>query len=164
MPKDPVASIAALLSYYSFDLGSATIDQVVKEWLEEYPPKWVIAAVVEAIFLGRYKVASVDNILLTWDLGDRPQPHYDSEFADLVCNKLFKEIPSDSPTPKQPPEKSLVKTLKIPDFNHSAPATPTVAAMEPTPTATNPFHPVQSTGKVSNKGIGKWLKFATKLP
>lgn len=94
MPKNIVASTSVLLSDYSFDLGDQphTIDQVVQQWLRNYPPKWVMAAIVEAIFQGRYKVASVDSILFLWYLRGRPLSHFDHEFADLICGKFVRRV------------------------------------------------------------------------
>lgn len=153
MAKDPVVSISALLSYYSFDLNGYDIDQLVKGWLEEYSSKWVMAAVVEAIFQGRYKAASVDNILLNWYLSGRPQHHFDSEFADLVCSKLLKKIPSE-PEEKvvAPPKQSFVTVLDPP------------ATAAPSETS-NPYSVsyVTPTPKSFNQGMGKWLRFVTKL-
>lgn len=152
MPRDPKTSVTALLTHYSFDLDGYSAEKVVQAWLEEYSPKWVIAAVVEAIFQGRYKSASVDNILLNWYLNGKPQHHFDSEFADLVCSKIFKAIPTEPP-PSKPPEKSFVTILDVP--------TPK-AAVEP---QKEPYSLTQvgSASKALNKGIGQHLKFITKL-
>lgn len=154
MTKDPVASTTALLTHYSFELDGHTIDQVVQDWLAEYPPKWVIAAVVEAIFQGRYKAASVDNILLTWSLSGRPQPHFDSEFADLVCSKIFKGIPKVPSTIAVDSTQQTSATL----FDVSL----KTSHIEPQPgsfsTRTKSLLP-----KGENQGISKWLKLVTKL-
>lgn len=163
MSRSPAASISVLLSYYSFDLGGYPIEQIVQGWLDEYPPKWAIAAVVEAIFQGRYKVASVDNILLNWYLNGRPQHHFDSEFADLVCSKLFKTIPPEaSSTPSTAPTsanadsgQSFVTVLDTP-LKAELPAT----AIRREPYSLNPVKPVS---RGLNQGIQRWLRFTTKL-
>ncbi|HEY9620845.1 MAG TPA: hypothetical protein V6C78_10770 [Crinalium sp.] len=155
MSRSPTASISALLSYYSFDLGGYSVEQVVKGWLDEYPPKWAIAAVVEAIFQGRYKAASVDNILLNWYLNGRPQHHFDSEFADLVCSKLFKTIPAESTGSKTATEAPLMTVLETPLKN-----APSADAKSRDSYSLNPVKPVS---RGLNKGIQRWLRFNTKL-
>lgn len=88
MRKNPTESTSTLLRYYSFDLGSNSAEQIVEDLLNSYPAKWVIAAVIESIYQGRYKIASVNNILLRWYLNGHPQHRFDVEFADLICNNL----------------------------------------------------------------------------
>lgn len=99
MARNPVASITALLTYYSFDLHGCAIDQLVQKWLSKYPPKWVMSAVVEALYQGRYKAASVNSILFLWYLRGQPLHHFDYEFLDIVCGNLFKAIPIHPITP-----------------------------------------------------------------
>lgn len=161
MSRSPTASISALLSYYSFDLGGYTIEQIVQGWLDEYPPKWAIAAVVEAIFQGRYKVASVDNILLNWYLNGRPQHHFDSEFADLVCSKLFKAIPTEPTTPKAATGQTFVTVLDTPLKSE-----PTAQSPQPTQSTQREsysLNPVKPVSRGLNQGIQRWLRFTTKL-
>jgi len=90
MRCNPVVSTALLLTYYSFDLGNSPTDQIVRNWLCSYPPKWVLEAIVEALYQGRYKAASVERILKLWKLRGKPTSHFDGEFADLVCRILLK--------------------------------------------------------------------------
>jgi hypothetical protein len=164
MSRSPAASISALLSYYSFDLGGYTIEQIVQGWLDEYPPKWAIAAVVEAIFQGRYKVASVDNILLNWYLNGRPQHHFDSEFADLVCSKLFKTIPTESTTTLTTSTPTASNTASAQSFvtvlNTPLKAKPAAKLAERETFSLNPVKPVS---RGLNQGIQRWLRFTTKL-
>ncbi|MBD2461495.1 hypothetical protein H6G89_10585 [Oscillatoria sp. FACHB-1407] len=164
MSRSPAASISTLLTYYSFDLGGYDVDQIVQGWLEEYPPKWAIAAVVEAIFQGRYKVASVDNILLNWYLNGRPQHHFDSEFADLVCSKLFKTIP---------PEPTASTASTPPTASNATPGQSFMTVLntplkpEPITKATQresySLNPIKPRSRGLNKGIQRWLRFTTKL-
>lgn len=92
MKHNPAISTSMLLSYYSFDLGDFTLEQTVQKWLLSYPPKWVLAAVVEALYQGRYKAASVERILLLWRIRGQQVSHFDGEFADLVCRILLKRV------------------------------------------------------------------------
>ncbi|HEY9647829.1 MAG TPA: DnaD domain protein [Chroococcidiopsis sp.] len=178
-----MASVSALLSYYSFDVAADEIDSIVKEWLDNYSPKWVIAAVVEAIFQGRYKIASVDTILLNWYLNGQPQHHFDNEFADLVCSKLFKAVPDD-PVPvnpsghsaANPPAKKQIEMSFVANSTssssaapRSAPASAPGASQVSLPVAP-PIAPpayalnhVAVVSKTANKGIQRWFRFVTKL-
>lgn len=77
---------------FSFDSNEDQIEQTIQKWLVQYPPKWVIAAIVEAIFLGRYKAVSVERILILWHLRGAPISHFDLEFVELVCSRLVKGV------------------------------------------------------------------------
>lgn len=90
MRHNPFASTSILLTYYCFDLEEQATEEVVKTWLGEYPSKWVLSAIVEALYQGRYKVASVERILFHWRLRGQPTSHFDREFADLVCCSLLR--------------------------------------------------------------------------
>ncbi|MDX2212758.1 MAG: hypothetical protein SFY66_05655 [Oculatellaceae cyanobacterium bins.114] len=90
MRHNPSASTSVLLTHYCFDLEEQTTEEVVRNWLAEYPAKWVLSAIVEALYQGRYKVASVEKILFHWRLRGQPTSHFDREFADLVCCNLLR--------------------------------------------------------------------------
>lgn len=102
MARNPVASTSALLLHYSFDLHNRSLNQVVSKWFNVYPPKWVVGAVVEAIYQGRYKVASVDCILFLWYLRGSPLQHFDYDFLNIVCSKVLQSVPLHSATDNSP--------------------------------------------------------------
>ena len=58
--------VAALLIHYSFDLGGYTSSELIAQWFANYPERWVRAAVIEALYRGRYKAVSIDQILTVW--------------------------------------------------------------------------------------------------
>lgn len=88
MKRDPKLTAWILLASYSFDHDGKHMDIIIENWLSSYPGKWVIAAIVEAIYQGRYKVSSVSKILESWAFRGYPTHHFDHEFADIVCKKL----------------------------------------------------------------------------
>lgn len=92
MKKDPAKSTAFLLAYYGFEPNHKPLPVVINQWLSTYPKKWVIAAVVEAVYQGRYKVNSVDRILDSWSSRGQPIPHFDRDFADFFCGKIIKKM------------------------------------------------------------------------
>lgn len=109
MTRNPVISTAALLTHYSFDLQGQGIEPVVHKWLAAYPNRWVMAAVVEALYQGRYKVDSVNRILSAWQARGQPLPHFDHDFADIVCKKLLH--PMANYAQSQPSEGAIAPSL-----------------------------------------------------
>jgi hypothetical protein len=82
------ATIASdLLSRYSFDLGAFSSDQLVDYWLRRYPADWVRAAVVEALYQGRYKAISVGQILAMWARRNQPFYHFNGDFERMVLGQ-----------------------------------------------------------------------------
>jgi hypothetical protein len=155
MAKNPVASITTLLSHYSFDTGNQTVDQVTHQWLNDYPAKWVLLAVVEAIYQGRHKAASVDKILSNWEASQRPQHHFDLEFADLVCNKLFKDLPSQPTTVEVNPVEPRRDAIAPP---------PREAFVKPEVAPTGNGSSRQgANGKRPSHDINRWVRLHTKL-
>ena len=93
LPLD-VASIAAtqLLANYSFDLGRYTAAELVNQWLSSYPANWVLLAAIEALYQGRYKAKSVEQILTIWMRRQQPLYHFNYEFERLICSKLLAHL------------------------------------------------------------------------
>ncbi len=119
MLANPILSVSVLLRHYSFDARGNAIEVVARLWLAEYPAKWVIAAIIESIYQGRYKTSSVDNILSLWQREGRPQHHFDIDFADLICGKLLKNIPQEETLPNEDVqllEESQITPIEPPSF------------------------------------------------
>jgi hypothetical protein len=88
-PKDPAAAHAiALLSHYGFELGGYATEELVARWLETYQASWVRLAVIEALFQGRYKAVSVEQILAVWARRGQPNYRFNHDFERLICRKL----------------------------------------------------------------------------
>jgi hypothetical protein len=103
---------ANLLRYYSFDLSVRDMELQLYDWLTTYPAPWIPAAVIEALYQGRYKTVSVEQILLFWQRRQQPQPLYGRDFEQLVCDRLPDRLQSDQTTPLEvPPEKSAIAAL-----------------------------------------------------
>ncbi len=85
--------VIALIQYYGFDLGNYSTDDLVKLW-GEYDPMWVRLAIIEALFRGRYKAVSVDQILLFWLRRGEPCCRFSREFERLVCGDFVFPLPS----------------------------------------------------------------------
>jgi hypothetical protein len=103
---------ANLLRYYSFDLSVRDMELQLYDWLITYPAPWIPAAVIEALYQGRYKSVSVEQILLFWQRRQQPQPLYGRDFEQLVCDRLPARLQSDQTVPVDvPPEKSAIAAL-----------------------------------------------------
>ena len=98
--SSPEGSVYAanLLRFYSFDLGERTIVDLLTQWQEIYPESWVRLALIEALYQGRYKAVSVEQILAFWQRRGQPLHRFNHDFERLVCNKLPRNLaPTASP-------------------------------------------------------------------
>ncbi len=53
-------------------------------WMQIFPHSWVRLATLEALYQGRYKVRSVEQILSLWQRRGQPACRYTPDFARLV--------------------------------------------------------------------------------
>jgi hypothetical protein len=81
-------TIAALIAHYGLELEDSQVDDVVRPWLEIYEPTWVIKAVVESLYRGRYKVTSVDRILQDWTRIGQPRYWFSAEYERGILERL----------------------------------------------------------------------------
>ena len=81
-------TIIRLLNHYSFDSEKRPMPFVVADWMGCYPLQWIVAAIVEALYQGRYKTISVEQILIIWQRRGRPLHHFNGEFERIVCGQL----------------------------------------------------------------------------
>lgn len=89
---DHGAIAAALLAHYSFDLGDYSSEERIEEWGENYEYYWIYFAVIEALYQGRYKSVSVEQILSIWLRRGKPIYHFNLEFEQLICKNLPKAL------------------------------------------------------------------------
>ena len=102
-----VAQAIALIKSYSFDTNGITVEDLVQKWLSIYQRNWVRLAAVEALYLGRYKTVSIEQIMEVWLRIGTPNVHFTGEFERLICRQLPKHLViSDSSWCKQ--EESLI--------------------------------------------------------
>ena len=155
MYRDPVVFTSLMLNHYSFELCDQSREQVIHSWLERYPTKWVAAAIVEAIYQGRYKTTSVNRILLAWQFRGQPLYHFDCEFADLICREVLGQSAiqdhkflSDSTVEKP---KSQMPTVQMP-------------VVQPLPpVSTTEFVPTRPSSISKKMAISQSIKLVTKL-
>jgi hypothetical protein len=77
-----------LLDRYGFERGAFSAEQLVGYWLRSYPAEWIRAAMLEALYQGRYKSVSVGQILAIWKRRGQPLHHYSFEFERMICGTL----------------------------------------------------------------------------
>lgn len=86
---DPIIAYAvALLSHYKFELRGYTAPELVNLWLRNYQANWVRLGVIEALYQGRYKAVSVEQILAVWARRGQPVFRFTHEFERLISRKL----------------------------------------------------------------------------
>ena len=100
-----------LLRHYSFEFEIA-IEQQLVAWLKTYPAPWILLAVVEALYQGRYKAVSVEQIMQIWQRRGQPVCHFTHEFEQLVGSK----IPAAIAPPANP--KSQLNPLPQPTLSY----------------------------------------------
>ena len=90
--RSAIVHATDLLTHYSFDLGDRTVSQLTQHWLRDFSATWIRSAVIEALYQGRYKAVSVNQILLLWKRRNQPCYHFNYEFERLVCNKFPRDL------------------------------------------------------------------------
>jgi hypothetical protein len=92
LAKDAATDIADLLTRFSFDLNGFTVDRLVNAWLSQYPANWVRFSLVEALYQGRYKAVSVEQILRLWQRRGRPIYHFNHEFERIIRGRSSQSL------------------------------------------------------------------------
>ena len=126
MATNPAAYAAALMVHYDFDLGGYSIEQLLRTWLQYYQPGWVRLAAIEALYQGRYKAISVDQLLFFWHRRGNPCTHFNGEFERLIGS-----LPPEAmavgdaifPAAPEKPKQSRLPSIASPHSN-SAPSSP----------------------------------------
>jgi hypothetical protein len=118
-----------LLQEYSFDLGGYAPQELMNVWQQTLAvdPTWIRTAVLEALYQGRYKAFSVEQILLMWKRRGQPVRHFNHDFERVAFGPLDPHASSTA---------LLAATLSSPPVTSSPP--PPLQADEPSPTAPSP--------------------------
>jgi hypothetical protein len=81
-------TISALIAHYGLELEDIQVDSVVRPWLDRYEPTWIMKAIVESLYRGRYKVTSVDRILQDWERIGEPRYWFSAEYERGILARL----------------------------------------------------------------------------
>ena len=127
---------ANLLRFYSFDLGERTIADLLAQW-QDYPENWVRLALIEALYQGRYKAVSVEQILAFWQRRGQPLHRFNHDFERLICNKLPRNLTLSTRSVQEPSliERSRPQPSNVVNFPTTLKRTPhpSIVAPEPPP-------------------------------
>jgi hypothetical protein len=105
--------IATLLNRYGFELRGVSPQEILAEWQPLYPLKWIRLAVVEALYQGRYKAISVEQILNLWLRRGQPTFHFNLEFERLICHSLlYRSNQSEPEIVFSPPPEPVVEVVE----------------------------------------------------
>jgi hypothetical protein len=88
MIQSPQNTIAALIAHYGLELEGIQVDTIVKPWLDRYEPLWIVKAIVESLYRGRYKVNSVDRILKGWERVGEARYTFSIEYERSILEKI----------------------------------------------------------------------------
>lgn len=75
---------ASFLTQYGFDLGGRSPEEWLMDWKRKFPASWVASALVEALYRGRYKAVSVQQLLLMWQTRGNPCMGFSLDFGRKV--------------------------------------------------------------------------------
>jgi hypothetical protein len=73
-----------LIKYYSFDLRGYHVRELIIKWTKIYPHNWLPLGVTEAIYQGRLKAVSVEQILNLWLKKGGVSQSFNYEFCRLI--------------------------------------------------------------------------------
>lgn len=142
-------SAAALLTHYSFDLGGNSTEELIAQWLLEYPAAWVRLATIEALYQGRYKAVSVTHILACWKRRNQALYHFNHEFERLVTSQLPKGWKGSADTAeKMPSTEGLTELSQTGIFPRAIPSSDVRHLQRPTSR-----HPLPETAALQTPAI-----------
>jgi hypothetical protein len=84
LAKEISAEVVELIRRYGFDLDGYSVNALVDFWMQQYPALWIRLATIEALYQGRYKTISIEQILNLWQRRTRPVYHFTGEFERMV--------------------------------------------------------------------------------
>ena len=111
----------ALLIHYSFDRGGYTAGELIDRWLKDYPADWVCLAVIEALYQGRYKAISVEQILAFWNRRGQAVYHFNREFERLICGKVLQTLSGQADASSNP-DPAVFESVVYFSNEHDSPA------------------------------------------
>lgn len=113
-PPNTCAELAVnLLIHYSFDLNGYSASELINHWQRDYPLNWLHLAVIEALYQGRYKAISVQQLLTFWQRRGQVIHHFNMEFERLICSKFPESLTKISPPVLPPlPQTNRIEPVK----------------------------------------------------
>lgn len=87
-----ISEIESLLKYYGFETREYSYQMLISEWLEQYSASWIRLAIIEALYLGRYKTISVKSILTKWSKIGNFKLSFTHDYECFMCQNLSSQI------------------------------------------------------------------------
>jgi hypothetical protein len=79
--------VVSLVVRYGFDLGGQQAAALVRFWSSKFDRSWLLPAAIEALNRGRYKVASIEQVLHSWQRQGHMTMRFTPEFAAMVLGR-----------------------------------------------------------------------------
>ena len=114
--ETPIDLAMKLLDRYSFDLGGCSASVLMERWLKDYSDRWIYLAVIEALYQGRYKANSVEQILTIWQRKGQAYFRFNHEFERLVCgdfSRMWRKLERSSLESNCPSLQQTAPTQKL---------------------------------------------------
>ncbi len=80
--------IIRVIDLYGLELDGDRVDTPIDTWLQTYDPTWIVKAIVESLYRGRYKIKSIDNILKDWQRLGKPRYNFTPEYERGILRNL----------------------------------------------------------------------------
>jgi hypothetical protein len=84
--------VNTLMVHYCLDLDGRSARSWINQWLDSHSIDWITLAVIEALYLGRYKAISVEYILQNWKRRGHPYPHFTKEFERVISRRFPRNL------------------------------------------------------------------------
>ncbi len=88
--------VVSLIVRYGFDLGGQQAAALVRLWGSKYDRTWLLPAAIESLHRGRYKVASIEQVLQSWLRQGKMTSRFTTEFAEMVLGRGHQPESADS--------------------------------------------------------------------
>lgn len=105
-----IAQVVSLMTSYSFDTRQYSVETIVRHWQENYRVHWIYLATIEALYLGRYKAVSIEQIMNSWYRRGQPNTHFNGDFERVICRKLPRHLSTSDPVVRSRSTEPLPKS------------------------------------------------------
>lgn len=140
-----VAQTLELLSHYGFDLRGYSAIDLLAYWLENYRADWVRLAVIEALYRGRYKAVSIEQILNFWMRRSKASYQFSHDFERLICRNLPRDLNSNPVTTLEDIDQDLYpESIAIPEAPQTESIQPAINQFTPSPETSHFYSRLQA--------------------
>jgi hypothetical protein len=80
--------IAVIIKIYGLSLDEQQVEAILIAWFQKYDRAWILKAIVESLYRGRYKLVSIDNILKDWERIGQPRYNFTPEYEREILQKM----------------------------------------------------------------------------